>query len=371
MKIILLTYFSLLFIISSANAQNETEGQYPWKYNTIMHRLVQMEEQAVKNANKKRTYKLEKQPDFLRKYQLIDEVIGAAITGLSSTHQSAEADATTKALKALETIDQVLTSFHLMVCTNISPAAETLTSDSYDAIAYTTYREALFYNKFLNDKTALFYPISNDLNVLFYMAIGEVADLPITLVELPGNHLIRWRINEADHIDWDSNLATPVNVDELKNDPLYPVLSASSAAQGAFLRTFDNGALEGYFNTLVAGFFQREQLYIGAIEYYEKAMALRPYSTLTQHNFAWMFLSTPALTSRNLYIRAYEMTTEVNRILPDYSPYKSTYACACAAIGNFNKALKYEKEGANAPEKLDGFRRGLTCLDMIELAKEQ
>lgn len=79
-----------------------------------------------------------------------------------------------------------------------------------------------------------------------------------------------------------------------------------------------------------------------------------------------MYLTVPQFKNSKTSQRAYQLSTKVDTLMPREIEYRDTYSCACAAIGDFKKAIEVEKTARNKEKRIKGYLTGKTCLQLGE-----
>jgi tetratricopeptide (TPR) repeat protein len=120
-----------------------------------------------------------------------------------------------------------------------------------------------------------------------------------------------------------------------------------------------------YKGTYALAFAENGQ-YEEAMKRNEELIELQPDNIYPMNNLSWLLLTTKELKSEANYKRAYELSSLVDSIAPTDTSSKSTFSCACAAIGDFEKAIEIERQMVQSNHRIRAYERGKTCLDIDE-----
>lgn len=241
MKRYLATFVFCFAFILGLPAQQLSSVPPTCKYNTVAHRLLQIEELAFMQANL----------DYREMYQVLDSVIDKASREIKII-QSQELDPSLASEKEMvpqifEAIDRALWEMDFILCIKThylhqalgkrrlpldkskihfwsEEYAQTQDSSLYfgaslNATAYpqVTLMSLEKKEKFLADPQSRYRLIDCDLTAYIYLAVGEVLDLPIHLVEVPGHFFVRYEFSDQSHFNWDNNSAREFTDDDYRN----------------------------------------------------------------------------------------------------------------------------------------------------------
>lgn len=175
--------------ISKAEADMVQAGKmYRPKYDTIGHKAVKIELEV-------------KGKDFIPSYEVLDGLIDEAKANVKVKNTYTEDDA----MQALKTIDALLLRKKFITID------QALLCDALVARRLTPKLVAS-----IDPKQLRFRPKPGDLahfsysfpNALIYASIGEAMGLPIYAVLAPGHAFVRWQLEDASYVNWETTAGT-------------------------------------------------------------------------------------------------------------------------------------------------------------------
>ena len=380
-----LRYFLVLsLLLITFIAQSQELDSERWKYNTIAHRIIKLEETLIDDSL----------IDYSEMYSLIDSLIEYSSTKIRKIKQSNLSERK-KGIQIVKAIDQSLTELNFLVFIKIQLLSEGLTKRKVnrDEIRltprkiggvkyYTHFGDIMNYNNygmlfltkkrldhFEKNNSEYYHFVDCDLGSFLYLAIAEVNNLPMHLVEVPKHNFIRYQINDNEFFNWDINAAGIFSNEEYaKGDS--PTVSTPISEQdlkdSVYLMNMSNDEILEYTYGLI-GYWMSEKGSINKVEnIYKSALMDLPDSPLIMNNLSWLYLTNKEFNDPKFYTKAYELSVKVDSILPNNLTYKDTYSCACAAIGDFKKALEIEKTAFNLERRIKAYGKGLNCLQIGE-----
>ena len=228
--------FSLMQLLALfIYGQDLSSGPSSWKYNTVAHRLLQVEELAFQQSG----------ADYGGMYAVLDSVIDLAGDKISLIREEGLADRE-EALRIMEAIDRALWELDFIICIKTSFLSEALrrTRLPQDKSGIHFYEEtearpgdsSVYYGASLNrtaypqvtlmsaEKKAEFlanpqrhyHLFDCDLGGYIYLGVGEALGLPIYLVEVPGHFFVRYEYGNGDYLNWDNNSAREYTNDDYR-----------------------------------------------------------------------------------------------------------------------------------------------------------
>ncbi len=346
--------------VSAQDAYYKKNGRYKLKYHTTSHKFLQMEESVAE-------YTLQQKIDsFDRKYRLLDEVIDAAKIRLVPLAQP-DIKSTDDAETIFRTIDSVLVEHNFIICIKVEKLSDALSPKklpNFDCAPYLTGYRAAYCSE---NEEADFYGIDCDLGAMIYLSIGEVLHFPLAVAESRDHNFIRWRFSDNTYLNWDNNAVRSYTDDVYRNgNSATSSVSYSRKEEAAnhYLEDMSRSQLNGYYHGLVGAFLESQGRYSEAEKHFQKAIHARPYDAVALNNLSWMYLTAGKFKGKRHYKKAYSLSASADKLNNDDANFKDTYSCACAANGNFTKAIEIEKMALNRPGKMAGFLAGKTCLEM-------
>lgn len=367
-------YLSFLIFFIISNIFTQDSNRYTWKYNTFAHNLLKMEED-ISSLNYE-----EKVKTYDKMFILLDNVIENASLRIKPYLLNGIPVTPNTIIPIFGAIDSTLLENNFLVCIMTENLTSSFTKwtliqlKKIDSIKCTLCLNSLRDEYILKHKNEYFYIIDCDIGALIYLAIGEVNNLPLKIVEVPNHNFIRWRIDKNTHINWDNNRGQEITDNQYRKGG---VLCANSIGfdiaeenKKKYLTDISNKDFLDYYYWILGGMAQRNNRFKLAEEYYIKSLNSRPYESGIMNSLAWMYITVPEFKNKENYEKAYELSLKSIKFSPDNENYIDTYSCTCAAIGDFQKAieieLKLEKLRGESSKRIDFFKAGKTCLDMGE-----
>lgn len=329
--------------------------RYSWKYNTIAHRLLEIEETTGSIS-----IEGEKAVLFDSEHKVIDMYIDTAIYYIRPIIANIQ-DRNSKVKKIFEELDSSLFRNNIIICVTIDLLSQGLMPklQSEYSCVIETWRYKLEENR-------KYYGVDCDLSAFLYLSVGEVLNLPIKYVEVPGHSFVRWRFNDSVHMNWDTNDAQIISDDAYRSkgnlhNPLYE-------KNCHYLQDNTEEEIKGYYITLVGLMYKRKKEYAIAENCYKNGLTLKPFSAITLNNLAWMYLTVSDFNKPTYYKEAFTMSQKIQEMMPSNKEYLEVHACACAAVNKRTEALQSWKDSyTNSDTKskyLPLFEKGKTCLKM-------
>jgi tetratricopeptide (TPR) repeat protein len=362
------------------------QTRYVWRYQTISHQLLKIDEEisSYPQADRSRL--------FDKKYALLDDFIDSVKLALAEVNKMKFLSATERAITTLRIVDEVLTRLNFIVCIGTKDLAHGLTPvkippgcqmyvvpDNIDHSAEEFYFSSCFTTQLqirltksglehLNkNRDEDYYLIDCDISALLFLSIAEVNNLPIHMIEIPEHNFVRWRIDERDYINWDNNTARVYADYDFRNGltaTSKTKITAEEETNGHFMQDMTQDQIKGYYITLAAETLKEGKKFLQAESYYREAIKYRPYSSLALNNLSWMYLTVADFKSEKNYQEALRLSKIVDGLSPNDLNYRDTYGCACAAVGDFAKAIELERSAQNDSDQIKGYMNKKTCLDM-------
>lgn len=361
--------------------------RYVWKYNTTAHRLLKIDEEISALPAAQR-YQI-----FDSKYKILDEVIGKINLRIQPLVANKLLSQKERALKILKEIDWTLIENNFIVCIHTKTMSDALSPKdinfsgcqifgSPDNIDHSTDTFYIMncpalscqvrltpkaYEHIKKNQIGKYYTVDCDIAAIIYLAVGEVNGLPLKLVEMPSHNFVRWRFNESEFLNWDNNSALEYTNYDFRNGlttTSSSKISPEEELEGHFLQDMTIDEIVGYYYSVTGIELKDQKRYREAEQFYNKSISIRQYDALALNNLSWMYLTVLEFKSENNYKVALRLSEKVDAIIPSDKNYKDTFSCACAAVGDFVRAIKLEKLAFNDSTKIAGYSKGKTCLDM-------
>lgn len=329
---------------------------------TIAHELLDYEKTAFAVETS-----IETKSDYDARFKFIDKLISEAdqtlkdknINRIKARKDSREAE------KVFGAIEEVLVKNNLLLHIRTRVLTETLTPSSPRPQAHFT---AARRDHFQNHANEFFYHFDCDLGSYLILAIGEALSLPISLVEVPEHNFVRWNFEGGAFLNWDTNTARTHSNDEYRRGESKTAgtsFDKETERRRGFLNNLSKDEIRGYHLALIALHLKNNNHLDLARKYYKRGAKLRPRGTLAQNNLSWMYVTESQFNQAKYLREALSLSLAVDQIDPNDEEYKDTLACAYAANRKFKRAIAAEKAAHNIQGKIDGFKAGKTCLDLI------
>ncbi len=308
------------------------------KYNTVAHRLLQIEALAFDLPQAK----------YTRMYAVLDSVIDRAVHAIEAIQtqgtiqpkveiQTQEKiqpkgkiqpqEATTEREKArliLQAIDQSLWEMDFIVCIKTHFLHQALAKKKLplpktklhywakedarlqDSTLYygaslnaTAYPQVTLMSEekmaeFLTDPKSAYHLIDCDLTAYIYLAVAEVLDLPIYLIEVPGHFFVRYEFSETDYLNWDNNTAKEYTDDEFRSG-LSPSTSKSFSKEEEeerqYLQSLSREEATALHTSYIVGDRMIQSDPVLALEILEYAAEINPESHYAHPRISWEYNS--------------------------------------------------------------------------------
>ena len=343
-------------------------NRYKSKYFTIAHELLRNEEHVDGGGS---------EAIFDIGYETIDRLIDKVLpaTKFPERYEPINADVIrADALSVLGHIENVLIELDFVVVIKTEMLKDTFTAKTFTEleamsgkfIAPTGMRAQKYYT---NPSKPMF-RIDCDISSFLYLAVADVANLPISMVEVPGHNFVRWHLDSNSNINWDTNHAASFSDNDYRDGgPLYAgnrAFTREEERRLRFLSDMNRTEVIAYHQLLVANAAKNMGKYAEAEAAMNRAIAGRPYAPGPKNNLAWFYLTNKQVASPQNNKTALKLAIQVDKIDPDNKQYKDTLSCAYAANGLFDLAIETERDAYNKPERLAAFKVGKSCLDIGE-----
>jgi tetratricopeptide (TPR) repeat protein len=360
---------TLLLVVSTFFSCNEerksaTEksGRYEWKYHTITHQLIQIEEKVNDLPAEKRNN------TYDSKYELLDHIITSCKPEIEIIRNK-NLPEEEKAILVFQHIHKIISAHNFLLCVKTETLSEGFTplkvSDFMDDCALRLTADSE-HNYRLNPNDD-YYHFDCDIGSFIYLAVGEALQLPFTVTEIPDHFFVRWVLPDSSYINWDVNSVGSYSDSIYLTD--FPCCKTTSELQtlySGYLQNMTDSTIYGYHYAAIASKLDTGKDIEAALHYYAKSIKLRPNNASVLNNLAWLLLTREEFKSSANYQWAYEIAAKADSLTPDDIMRLDTYSCACAAIGDFDKAIELEKRARNLDYKIEGYRKGMTCLELGE-----
>ncbi|NME70222.1 hypothetical protein [Flammeovirga aprica] len=379
-KIILLM---LLANLTTIHAQDLV-----FKKHSIAHQLLELEEKAFEHQN----------IDYKNMYSIIDSVIKISSIKITAILNNDSLIDEKTAIKIFEAIDETLIELDFITFIRIERLNQALLKTIIPKESLKFYKQkdrrvgnqTYYYftifdggaicmtekrlNHFQSSNSNSYYRIDCDLGAYLYLAVAEVNDLPIYLVEVPGHNFLRFQLNSNEYVNWDNNVANTFSNDDYKNG-MSPTVSEEfldmEASLNHYLENMNNDEVIGYHLENVARYSIENSELAQAEKQLIKSIQLRPYSASARNELAWMYLTEKEFRNKEYAKMALSLATETDSINPSNPDYKDTYACACAANKDYKKAIELEKQGYNDEKRINAYKKRKNCYSLEKIKEAQ
>ena len=328
---------SLLFLVNtlviSLDQANEAQP-------SIGHRLLKAEYQVVS-----RTKAAPPATELQRRLALLDSIV----TESAQRIQGLTIDNTTRegVLKNFQEVSDVLEErgFRLRIPTKLFWEALTVRQESKEAPSHFQY--------------------DCDTGAFIYLSVFEALDCPVVLVETPNHFLVRWRLSDTEHVNWDVNdRASYTDAAHRKGIPkTTPESNRETERRGFYLKDMSEKELIGYHLAIIARIAMNNGHFEQALELYNLAERNRPHKAPLKNNIAWAIATKPSLQNPESLKRARRLAKFAVAIDP-HPNWIDTLAAVYAAQRQFEMAIQTEKAGHNNPARLKAYLEKKTPAEM-------
>lgn len=359
--------FVLIGVLMHSFLFSQTE-RYQWKYNTIAHQLLQIEETSESGIDP---------DDFDAKYQVLDNTIDHCLKAVKN-HDLSGIKNKEQASILFRLIDSAIFKERFSVCVKVERLSEALTLKKKGSIGcyYSDQKWGIPYRAENYTAFDTLYHVDCDLLSFVYMGVGEVLKLPFHFVDTPSHTFIRWALPDGTSVNWDPNMAKITTDDEYRNGIPGITLSfdKDTEANLGYLKNFTKNEIIGYYYFVVGRSLKKERKYAEAQTAYLQSIEYRPSNHTARYCLAFMIIFTGAYHSQEDFLLAEKVAGEAYHIYSEDQEVVETYACSLALLGKFSEAkniLKsfsgYDKDLYNAFDHnengIEVFKKKHTVID--------
>jgi hypothetical protein len=307
-----------------------TEG-YLAKYNTIAHELLNNEA-----ASSKVTQDM---------YDFIDSVVDEAQRRIAKKANYSRDEA----VGALRVIDEILIARNVVypadtagmgLVAQFSDGLRGRTMNTAEIDALAAHRHNKRRSTRIREHAAEpFYVNDCDTTSFLYLAIADVIQLPLYLVELPGHNFVRFD-DGAISFDWETMDAVVAPPDYYKT--LWRIPQAL-ILERVYLATMNRADVLGYHFSITADIWAKKNADQRSFNDDAKAAALYPRGPRVWNQIAWHLVAAhdPNLRDGPIALENAKKAISISRT-PNLL---DTMACAYAQMKEFDLAVEVEKEG--------------------------
>jgi tetratricopeptide (TPR) repeat protein len=320
-------------------------ANYSPRYDTIAHRFLENE----RNVG----------PVTSTEYAILDGLLDDAKSRLEPIPAGLDDAAFERfAVHSLKTIDCTLVS-HGFVYPGIGLVQ--LLSDGLDSTVFTDpkYYQALLDSPhnvgratFIEQrKPGPYYVVDCDVASYIYLAVGEIMNYPLSMVQMPEHNFVRWRRPDGRYIDFET-------MDGKQTDDNYYVslwgIPLKFVGTPGVLTTMTSAQLVAYEYFVVGLAIAWKKDYVGTIAAYEKSIATDASLGDAANNLAWLYAVVLDPKYRDGQ-KAVEYAEKAVAISPN-GDWLDTLACAYGLAGKFQAGIDAENRAlqvAWAPSESD------------------
>ncbi len=328
--------------------------------NTISHRLIDIEEKC----SRRNPIDFEKAHVGINVFlqTVVDRINKLEIPNLKNANKN-------EAILVLSEIDRTLSDLGYVFCIKTNRL-----SDTYLNTIVTSSPESR--HSVVNEKICLIIdepeyrsiniskfwnvgmkPIDCDLSSFLYYSVGEILDLPLTIVQVPKHSFIRWNF-ENSYLNWDTNDAREYSDNDYR---LAYGINTKSEETNKYLENRTTLETQVYYHSIVIDdgasheCFDEFKAYLDIDDLYVSALAY--------NNFAWE-LSTQENARGINYVKDAVSYSLKSLEMENVCIYQDTLPCAFAANGLFEEAIQTEIKyfGLNSP-RIKFFENKLSCYE--------
>ncbi|WP_353776963.1 hypothetical protein [Winogradskyella sp. 3972H.M.0a.05] len=378
--------FSLFECSYSQNIEN---SPYEWKYVTIAHKLLQ-QEQIISDLPSE---------EFDVKYRLIDSLIDNASIKIQKVLKGKPLNSRKKSMNILNHIDITLSEMSFKTAVRTEYLFQALEPVKIDRVSPTyAYKDKrrnndskyYKYSTYINDKRVTiyeterqkeyfdinpsdyFYPIDCDLGAYLYLAIAEVNNLEMHLIQVPSHSLVRLYYGKNKFVNWDNNTAEYFENIEIQNGLTYTSstrLKDRELVQGKYLKNLSDTEVIGYHLSFLYQQLYEKNKFLEAREMLEKSLSSYPDSPMCMNNLAWVLVSVDKFDNPSDNMLALKLSKKAYSVLPNKLEYAITHSCAYAANGDFKRAKEIQLNGPNLRYLINGFNNSKKCSELYSKKK--
>lgn len=335
--------------------------EYLPKYYTVVHKLLDVEKSVADVTP--------------MMYSIMDSLIDEARISLHKPPKNLNQDqARLFAEDALKTIDCILLRHgfvypgHGAVQLLSDGLGPTMYKDGNDLLELKNQAANIRRRAFINARgNGPFYVVDCDIGSYLYIAIAQVMDYPLQLVDIPNHNFVRWELGSGQYLNYETmeGFATDDNY-YLKNWQI----PKKFAGKAGILLSMNDQEMMAYHDASVAMAWSWKHNYEKMIEYYLRSISMDPTRALSFNNLAWYYSIVPKIELRDGK-KAVSYAQKSASLLPTGDEF-DTLACAHAQAGDFKTALAMEKkavavgyspDGSEISEHIKLFSKQKTCED--------
>jgi len=212
-----------------------------------------------------------------------------------------------------------------------------------------------------------FYVVDCDTASFIYLAIAEILNYPLHLVDIPMHDFVRWEIEGGKSINYET-------MDGAVTDDAYYRkywgIPNKFVGVGGVLNSMTKEEAFAYHDAAVAVAWSWRGNYSRMTEYYLRSISRDPSRAFAANNLAWYYAAVPKPELRDGE-KALQYAEQAVNVFPDGDDL-DTLACAYAQLGDFESARMVEAKamatgyvpfGSNIASDMALFERGRSCND--------
>lgn len=313
--------------------------------------------------------------DNKREVKLCKELMQTAVKRINLKY-SANAIATANAKTAasiLGIIDSTFTDYRFLFIDNVGEnisldfLTPALRFEADGALSYQYYNQVNEYRRFFWEKRdgQTCRLIDCDLYSEIYVGIGQMAGLPLAVVELPGHMYLRWNYSNGGYLPWDPT-AGSAYADE-KAITNYQVLTNYN--KDFYFFNMPLNYLKAHYYNFRAGHANTDkELYNPELsrEAYEASVTLRPNNPFIYNCYVWLHIRTPGL-DKSLDLKKMHGYIDAAIKLEPNLLYYDAKACLYALNKDFKNAIAMEQIGLKHND--DSYHRRKEVIDRLNSFK--
>jgi tetratricopeptide (TPR) repeat protein len=325
----LLTCLSLFLPPPQSDRPSPTATQpaspYVRQYNTIAHRILDIESQA--------------DPVSDDTYKQLDELLVALADAAQQARRLNASDADPR-IAILAAIDRALTDQCYACVIPTHGLADMLRPRQLNKYVAGMPENKNRRESIESRRDRPYHYFDCDTACMVYLAVAELTGLPLAMAEAPRHTYLTFAWDDAEPILWDVNSGAVITREWIHDRYGPPPHTASNDAYGLPLSRHE---LIGHVYFLRGVTRELRGEFDFAIEDYRLSVALHPRSPAARNNLAWMLAARPETQRR---CGANEAVTLAREAVMRYRDPQlvDTLACALAAAGRFDEAVAAQQE---------------------------
>ncbi len=206
--------------------------------------------------------------------------------------------------------------------------------------------------------------IDCDLYCEIYVGIAQMLDLPIFMAQTPKHIYLRWHKPSGEYFCWDATDGK----EYLNEKDVFHYGRIDDFNRKQYIKSWTLNDILGYYYGLQGCLFNFEKKYFNLDKtkfYYEKAIELRPNFSAILNNYVWLHVLSKKLNTK---LDTSALLVHINNAIDIIKSqnYYDAKACLYSSVGDFQKAIDCEVEGAKYKSFYDEERISVQAMNHLE-----